>query len=290
MQWHRRVLLCLLLLAAMPAWAAALVIRVTGPEPVAAELASLLTQRLPGVAVHRSGGSVDLRIAVGTRDFEEALAEAAQTPVVGVALTRRAWLAAAGQRPGPHTAIFWEPDPVRHLRLARAMMPGARRAGVLLSADDPALVAALRAEAARQKLELIIERLGPGDSLARSVNNVLGASDFLLGVDDPDIFSPATAKTLLLTSYRHGKPVIGPTAAYVDAGSAASLVVTLADVADTLAAWLPELFRARDVLPPPRHVDTANVRTNAQVARSLRLSIPPPTALEALMKTPGGSP
>lgn len=290
MQWTRRVLLCLLLLAALPAGAGAPVIRVSGPDPVAAELASLLTQRLPGVAVQRTDGAADLRIAVGTRDFEEALTEAARTPVVGVALTRRAWLAAAGRRAGPYTAVFWEPDPVQHLRLARAMMPGARRAGVLLSAEDPALVATLRSEASRQKLELVVEQFGPGDSLVRSVNNALAASDFLLGVDDPEIFSPTTAKTLLLTSYRHGKPVIGPTAAYVDAGSAASLVVTLADVADTLAAWLPALLSERDVLPPPRHVDTFNVRTNAQVARSLRLSIPPPTALEALMKTPGGSP
>lgn len=290
MQWRRRVLLCLFLLAAMPAWAAAPVIRVSGPDAVAAELASLLAQRLPGIALHRSGGPADLRIAVGSRDFQDALAEAGQTPVVGVALTRRAWVAAAGRRAGRYTAVFWEPDPVQHLRLARAMMPGARRAGVLLSADDPALVASLRSEAARQKLDLVIEQVKPGAPLVRSVNNVLGASDFLLGLDDPDIFSPATAKTLLLTSYRHVKPVIGPTAAYVDAGSAASLVVTLADVADTLAAWLPELMSSQGALPPPRYAEISDVRTNAQVARSLRLSIPPPTALEALMKTPGGSP
>lgn len=290
MQWRRRVLLCLLLLVVMPAWAAAPVIRVSGPEPVAAELGSLLAQRLPGMAVHRSGAPADLHIAVGARDFQESITDGDRTPVVGVALTRRAWVATVGQTPGRYTAVFWDPDPVRHLRLARAMMPGARRAGVLLAADDPALVATLRREASRQRLELVIEQVEPGDPLVRGVNNVLGASDFLLGIDDADIFSPATARTLLLTSYRHGKPVIGPTAAYVDAGSAASLVVTLADVADTLVAWLPELLAAHGSLPPPRHVETTAVRTNAQVARSLRLSIPSPTELEALMKTPGGSP
>lgn len=266
----------LAMLASNPAGAGSFVIRVTGPDPVAAELASRLgAKRLPDVVVHRSGGPADLRIAVGTRDFRDALADPARTPVVGVAITRPAWLASTAGSQAKQTALFWEPDPVQHLRLARRLMPGARRAGIVLGMEDPVLLARLEREAQRLKMTLDVERISSGDALVRRLKSVLDRSDFLLGIEDPLVFSPATVKTVLLTSYRQNRPVVGPSPAYVEAGSVASLVVTLEDVADALADWLPALMERRDALPPPRHVDTPAVRVNARVAHSLQLSVPP---------------
>lgn len=284
-------LLMCLLLALGPAQAASPVVRVTGPDPVAGELAGLLAARAGSSIEVRRDGEVRtaLRVAVGAREFRSAV-EAGDVPVVGVALSRHSYLAVTGGKSGRHTAVFWEPDPQRQLHLARALMPGARRVGVLLADDDPVLLAGLRREAARLKLEVVAARAVPGESLTRHLNSVLDDSDFLLGIDDPGVFSPATAKSLLLTSYRHGKPVIGPSGVYVDAGSIASLSVTLGDVADTLVAWLPALLANPDVLPPPRYTAVTAVRTNTQVGRSLRLAIPPQETLEMLMKASGDSP
>lgn len=292
----------LLLLAMMPAWAAAPVVRVAGPDPVAAQVAELLAKRVAGIEVRRDDAPARLVVAVGARAFRDALdaqsaVRAADKPgvvvpvVVGVALTRHAWRQVvdtqAGPRPG-QTALFWDPDPVRQLRLARAVLPGARSVGVVLGAPDELLVTALRREAKRLGLDVVVGTLGADDSLPRRLNAVLADSDFLLGIDDPLVFSPELAKTVLLTSYRHGKPVIGPNAAYVGAGSVASLVATLPDMVDTLAASLPALL-AGDV-PPPRYPDHYTVATNPQVARSLLLSLPSVQRLEALLRVEGGTP
>lgn len=292
------------MLASVPAGAGSSVVRVTGPDPVASELASRLSaKRLPGVGVDRGDGPADLRISVGARDFAEALADPAGTPVVGVALTRPAWLAGTAGSRARQTAIFWEPDPVAHLRLARHLMPGAQRAGVLLGTEDPALLARLEREAKRLGITLVVERIAPGEPLVRRLKPVLDRSDFLLGIEDPLVFSPATVKTLLLTSYRQNRPVIGPSAAYVDAGSVASRQVTLGDVADALAAWLPELLdglrAGHDALPAPRYVDTPATRVNKRVAHSLQLPetplpelplpIPPAGVPDAPAASPGDS-
>lgn len=282
----------LLLLACGPAGAAAPVVRVVGPEPVATEVAGLLSARLPGLTVQRDGEPPELVVAVGARAFQDALeTSAGKTPVVGIALTRHSYRAMADRHPGRHTAVFWEPDPVQQLRLARRLLTGAQRAGVLLGASDPATVAALQREAGRLRLQLAIVTLAPGDLLTRRLNGVLDDSDFLLAIEDPAVFSPTAAKTTLLTSYRHGKPVVGPSGAYVDAGSIASLVVTLPDVVDALASWLPSLLESQGDLPPPRYAHPSSIKTNPQVARSLRLMLPLPDRLPQLLNdVAGGTP
>lgn len=273
--------LLILLLASCVASAAGPVVRVVGPDPVAGEVVRLLAQRLPSLSVNRDGAPAQLVVAVGAGAFLGAVdaqtANVDAAPVAGIALTRHAYRQA---RPGRHTALYWDPDPVVQLRLARALLPGARRAGVLLGAVDEPLVSALRAESARLGMELSVATVDGEARLSRQLNRVLADSDFLLGIDDPQVFSPQSAKTVLLTSYRHAKPVFGPTAAWVDAGSVASLASGLADVVDELAAWMPRLL-AEGGPPAPRYLTDYRVATNPSVARSLQLSLPSVPALEA---------
>lgn len=284
----RRLILCvacwaLLLPAgavARPAW------EVVGPQPLAGELAALLAARLPAVTVNGEGDAV-LRIAVGARAFQAALDGG--VPVVGVALTRHSYRQASAGRPRGHTALYWEPDPLLQLQLARQVLPGVRRVGVLLATPDEALLQSLQAAARQQRIELVVRRRGDGESLVHALNAVLADSDLLLALEDPAVFSPATAKTLLLTSYRHGKPVIGPGGAYVEAGSVASVAVSLADIADSLAAWLAGVDPA--ALPPPRYPPRYSVITNPQVARSLRLILPSADELASRLRAlPGAAP
>lgn len=276
--------LLLLLLVCGPVGAFAPVIQVVGPDPVAGEVAGLLAARLPTMNIRRTGGQPALVVAVGARAFQEALASAAgKVPVVGVALTRHSYRTVADRSLGRHTAVYWEPDPVQQLRLARHLLPGAQHAGVLLGTTDPVMLESLRAEAGRLRLKVVISVLDPEDFPVRRLNKVLDDSDFLLAIEDPAVFSPGAAKTTLLTSYRHGKPVLGPSGAYVDAGSIASLVVTLPDVVDTLATWLPSLLAVAGELPPPRYATPSSIKTNPQVARSLRLLLPLPDRLPQLL-------
>lgn len=284
----RRIALVLLfLLAALPAWAAVPVVRVVGPSPVADEVAGRLAGRVPRVEVRRDGPA-QLVVAVGARAFQAAVAESAGVPVVGVALTRRSYLqaAAGAQR---HTALFWEPDPVQQLRLARVLLPGARKVGIVLGDPDDVLLGAVQREAERLGFQPVVASLDTPGSLSRHLNTVLSGSDFLLGIDDPRVFSPEHAKTVLLTSYRHGKPVVGPNSAFVEAGSVASLSSTVPAMVDSLVAWLPALL-ADGPLPPPRYVERYPVVSNAQVARSLQLSLPDASLIEARLYGQGGKP
>lgn len=253
-------------------------VRVIGPSPIANDVASQLQQRLEKISIARDDANARVVVAVGAAAFREEAARNTQVPVIGVALTRHAWRQVPA---GKHTAVFWDPDPVRQLRLVRALMPGAKRVGVMSGATDDALTAALQREAKRLGLVIVSSEPVQAATLSRQLNKVLAGSDVLLGIDDPGVFSAQTGKTVLLTSYRHGKPVIGPSAAWVEAGSVASLASRLPDAIDMVSQWIPSLLSGNE-LPAPQYPRTYGVATNASVARSMQMSLPSALSLEAL--------
>lgn len=280
----------LLLLVTAPAWAASPVVRVVGPEPIVTDVYQQLVERATDLDVRRGAAGEaapdTLTVAIGARAFREALATP-DSRVVGIALTRESYNIVLREtaHAAAHTAIFWEPDPVRQLQLARLVLPGAKRVGILPgAATDDALLAALRAECARLGfVPVFIASDMRKKALPQQLASLLGGTDFLLGIDSADVFSSANAKTILLTAYRNGRPVIGPTGAWVDAGSIASLSGGLPEAVDTLVAWLPQLLAA-DNLPAPRYADRYTVVTNSQVARSLSIKLPP----DERLRSPGG--
>lgn len=101
---------------------------------------------------------------------------------------------------------------------------------------------------------------------SRPLQNLLGQSDVLLGLDDPDLYNPKTVKNLLLSSYARQRALIGPSAAFVKAGSLAS---TYSDQQDWLAILDELLDRPATTWPRTLYPDRFKVLGNRQVSRSL---------------------
>ena len=88
----------------------------------------------------------------------------------------------------------------------------------------------------------------------------------LLGLDDPDLYNPKTAKNLLLSSYTRQTALIGPNAGFVKAGS---LTSTYSDQSDWLAILDDLLDRPPATWPRTHYANRFKVLSNPQVARSL---------------------
>jgi hypothetical protein len=166
----------------------------------------------------------------------------------------------------PQLSLLWSDPPLdRQLRLTRLVLPQARRVGVLYDDHSEFLLKEMRLAALGETLDVVAERWeNTNDS--RPLQDLLKNCDVLLGLDDPDLYNPKTAKNLLLSSYSRQLALVGPNAAFVKAGSLAS---TYSDQSD----WLQVLDELLD-LPPaswpralyPQHF---KVSSNPQVARSL---------------------
>jgi len=171
-----------------------------------------------------------------------------------------------GSNVPPYLSLLWSDPPLdRQLRLTRLILPQARRIGVLYDSHSEFLLNELREAALGLGLEVVTERWDNIND-SRPLQALLKNCDVLLGLDDPDLYNPKTAKNLLLSSYSRQLALVGPNAAFVKAGSLASAYSDQSD-------WLQVLDEVLDLPPPswpralyPQHF---KVLSNPQVARSL---------------------
>ncbi|MBZ2189517.1 hypothetical protein K8B33_10450 [Alcanivorax sp. JB21] len=223
----------------------------------------------------RAPARSELLIALGDDAFRGALM--LQRPVLGVFVSRQVALDAYASGCAC-SAFFQEADPVRQLRLARLLFPGARRIALVTSPQSAWNAGLLLAHA--EAHDLLIEHhtaVNAGD-LARGLPRWLAQADLLLAVHDPELYSPETARLVLLTSYRQNKPVIGPDEFFVQAGSVASSYTSGADMVDQVADAVAR-FRKRGRLPPPDFSDHISVRLNEHVARTYEVPLQDPGSL-----------
>lgn len=137
----------------------------------------------------------------------------------------------------PQLSLLWSDPPLnRQLRLARETLAQARRVGVLYGNESAFLLKELR-QAAQP-----------------------------LGLDDPELYNPKTAKNLLLSSYIRQLPLIGPNAGFVKAGS---LTSSYSDQQDWLQTLDTLLDRPPSSWPRSLYPQRFKVLSNPQVARSL---------------------
>ncbi|WP_053162000.1 ABC transporter substrate-binding protein [Pseudomonas sp. P1.8] len=166
----------------------------------------------------------------------------------------------------PHLSLLWsDPPPGRQLRLTKVLLPQVKRVGVLYDNHSEFLLDELRQAARPLGLEVVTQRWeNTHDS--RALQALLKKSDVLLGLDDPDLYNPQTAKNVLLSSYARQMALIGPNTAFVKAGSLAS---TYSDQHDWLVILDELLDRPTSTWPRTYYPNRFKVSSNPQVARSL---------------------
>lgn len=166
----------------------------------------------------------------------------------------------------PHLTLIWSDPPIeRQIALLKTMQPGIRDVGVLFSEDSyfllPEIMQALQAEGL-----LMHVNNWSGDYIARSFHYLLNTTEALLGIDDAQVYNSKTIKNILLSSYARKKALIGPTAAFINAGS---LATTYSSKENWLSTLRQLLATPTTQWPDSLYPQAFEILTNQQVARSL---------------------
>ncbi|MBV4530802.1 ABC transporter substrate-binding protein [Pseudomonas sp. SWRI107] len=207
-------------------------------------------------------------VLLDTPALEWRLSESAGPPALALRVSRvQAERRLGSSRPAYLSLLWSDPPLARQLRLARYLLPQARRIGVLYGEHSAFLLDELRQAARPMGLEIVAQSWHDlRDS--RPLQQLLANSDVLLGLDDPELYNSKSAKNVLLSSYGRQMALIGPNAGFVRAGALAS---TYSDQDD----WLAVLDELLDQPPAhwPRSLYPARfgVSGNQQVARALGL-------------------
>lgn len=227
---------------------------------------------------------------VVTIGVDAALAQTHQaddTPVLSTLIPRSSYNQLSNAFHGQHTAIVLDQPLIRQLALARALIPQARTAGLLLGEIASPEVSGHPEEPFGFRVNSL--RTSSDADPAAIIEKLLAANDVILSTFDPDVYTPAMAKWLLYLAFQKDRPIVGFSSALLEAGAVASVFSTPEQIG-AHAAELVHDWLAGHPLPqsatPPRHY---HIGVNAPVAASLGLGQPSRPEIERIMRELLGS-
>jgi len=171
--------------------------------------------------------------------------------------------------------LITEQPACKHLQLIRALDPEWTTIGVLSSINSVDTSAELTICAIEYNLDLQLYAITSESDLLKTLENAVENNQVLLAIADPLIYNSRTVKNILLTSYRHRKPVIGYSDSFVQAGAVAAIYTSPESAGDNAARIISEFFnnnwQFKKKSYNPRNF---SVNTNKQVAKSLEITLP----------------
>jgi len=218
----------------------------------------------------------ELVIALGVKALEQASRLKSTTPVLGVFTPMpafKALLSKSRRDLGNFSAIVLDQPYWRQMSLIKTILPEATRLGVLLGKTSVPYSEYLTEEAVEVGLNLVIENVNDESDIIPKLIKTLDLSDALLAIPDSQIYNRETAAPILLTSYRHQKPIFGYSQSYVRAGALAAVYSNTKQLARQAAEIAIASQLAPVLLPPPQAPKYFSILVNRQVARSLNIAL-----------------
>lgn len=218
----------------------------------------------------------ELVIALGVNALQAASKLKHSTPVIGVFTPLPAFnklLATSRRYLGNFSAIVLDQPYMRQMMLIKAVMPNIKNLGVLLGANSSQYGELIKEAGEKATIYVTNENITQESDLIPKLNKALDNNDALLAIPDPLVYSRETAQPILLTTYRHLKPVFGYSRSYVQAGALAAVYSTTKQLAKQAAEIAVISQASPGILPPPQTPRYFSIAVNYQVARSLNIVV-----------------
>lgn len=178
--------------------------------------------------------------------------------------------------------VYIDQPVARSLALSEALLPSRKRIGVIASAENEAVLAELRAEAAQRGLMLNKARVNLPEEVGPALRRILSGSDVLLLLPDTVVMGSGQFKNVLLAAYRMRLPVLGFSPGLMKSGAVAGVFSTPRQIGRQ-AGLMARHWLASGSLPATRHAQEFSIDINESVARSLGLNLPSGTDMARLV-------
>lgn len=224
-----------------------------------------------------AAAQAELIVAIGTRAADSF--SSSSIPVLNVMVSRAGLEKFKRKGNGKSSGIYMDQPTARQFSLLRAALPQARSVAVLIS-NETAELGLLRKLSSVAGFRLQVQRVSTADRLAFSLSELLNTSDVLLVLPDAVVYRPDTIRNILLETYRQHVPMVGLSQNYVAAGALCAVYSTPEQMASQAAEAVSQFARTGK-LPDYQYPEEFEVAVNAQVARSLGLTIKSAAQLRA---------
>lgn len=230
-------------------------------------------------------------VAVGAKATDTALTLIKDATVIATFIPRRSYEELLSQHKsstliarGRISALYLDQPYIRQLRLARLISPNARILSTALSHQSEGELPLLQAAADKTGFQLLHDTLHDSENPIKQLQPLIEKSDLFLALPDQAIFNRTTAKWILYITLRQRVPLLGFSQKYVEAGATAGLFSTPAQIGRQTGELLKKLSTTNSRLPAPAYPSYFSVTTNTAAARTLRLTLPDASKIEARLQ------
>ncbi|WP_291950596.1 ABC transporter substrate-binding protein [Marinobacter sp.] len=211
-------------------------------------------------------------ITIGPRAFSRVRQVNRNAPVLAMLASQDFLKGFATRSPGQVSGIYYDVPLLRQALIGKAILPQATRIALISTTSSAELYDTLIDQLPKYGLEARLFVVDDDKQLIPTLTRALSYGDFLLAAPDSDIYNPRTIKHVLLTAYRRNRIVIGPSQAYVKAGSLASGYAPFPEMVRKAAEYVQEFLKT-GTFPEPDYPASFQIEINQQVARSLNIPL-----------------
>lgn len=218
-------------------------------------------------------------VTIGPSAFSRVRQANRRAPILAMLVERSFIKDYVARNKGQISAVYYDVPLELQALIGKAVLPQATKVAIIASTETAGLYEPVVDKLPALGLQPRVFIVDTQQDLIPTLVRALSYGDFLLAGPDDRIYNPSTIKHILLTTYRRSRIVIGPSQAYVKAGSLASGYAPFPAMAEAAADKLHHYF-AKGELPVPDYPDQYSVEINSQVARSLNIPLPDKKTLE----------
>lgn len=163
----------------------------------------------------------------------------------------------------------------RNTQLIKAINDRWDSVGVLSSKNSLNIAAELTRCAIQQNINLNVYAISDDSDLLKTLENAVENNKVLLAITDPLIYNSQSVKNILLTAYRHRKPVIAYSDSFVRAGAIAASYTSAQHAGATAARLVMNFLNNNWQFDKNTYrPEEFSVSLNRQVASSLEITLP----------------
>jgi putative ABC transport system substrate-binding protein len=235
-------------------------VQLAGDRELAAKVARQLAADKPALV-----------LTLGKMATEAVLEYAPGVPVVAGMLLDNRQLRVPGV-----TGVPLDHPPEVELQWLRRLMPDVKQVGVLFDpARDADRVQRLQTAAKPLGLTLAAEAVTAAADLPGALDRLSRHAQVILGIPNPELFSPLTARPILLFSFRNRIPLVGVTTPWAKAGAIYALDWDYGDMGAQLGELAERILKgAAPATLEPQYPRQVRYAINLKTAGHMRVDIP----------------
>lgn len=215
----------------------------------------------------------DLIITAGGEALRSVIDSKPKAPVLAALITEANFRTLHGNTRSPPeiTAIVLDQPASRQARLIHLLFPQAKQVGMLFGPQTISQSETFRKALSRHQLQLNVDSVSNQEQIVPAIDHLISRSDVLLAHPDTAIYSRNTIKPILMTAYRHRRPVVAFSSALAKAGAVAALYSTPGQIGEQTGKYLLSRKKSDTLVLLPT---SFSISINQSVAESFGLRLP----------------